>query len=1071
MSKLFFYYRNRCIFVLLIILFTVTICTSVFAADNEKRVLRVAFPQVEGLSWTEEDGSRHGMLVDYLNEIAKYTGWEYEYFDTTGQTMFDEFAAGAYDLMGGNYYFPELEKYYAYPDYNMGYAHATLIARWDDHSIHSYDLESLNGKTIGVYDRATENIRRLKEFLAINNIDCELRYLKYQEMLENGDFYPYLQSGEVDLLLGNFNEDTKKFRVVVSYDSQPYYIVTNPGNQEVLDGLNMALERILDANPNFAAECRAANFPEQMVSVQLEERDLQYIQQKGTVTVAVPEKFHPLCCARITEVYHAGIVPDVLEKISAFTGLKFSYVYTKNYMDAVQLVQQGEADVLGFFLGDEQNASDQGLALSASYVNLSNIVVRNKTSSYPDRDLTGAVLKGQELPGDIVAAQVREYDTITEALAAINRGEADFIYGLSARLEQDIQQYHFSNLVPVALVNDQNNISFALSRPVNPELLTVLNKAINSLTAEEKLSIQSQNIVSIGLNKFSLTEFVYANPILFITIVVLILMFVGTAALLAVRARIKASVIQSNLEKAEAASRAKGEFLSRMSHEIRTPMNGIIGMSVIAMQNLDDTEKVADCLKKVSLSSQHLLALINDVLDMSKIESGKVEIKHETFCFRHFLENLVNLYREQANEKGLRFEIILTEKIAEYLVGDSLRLNQILSNLISNALKFTPTGGSIQLKISKISEESETVWLRFAVIDTGCGIAQENFTKIFESFEQENSNVASKYGGTGLGLSIVKRFTELMGGTVHVTSVLNAGSTFFVELPFGKGKKQAEQVEKASFQNLKALVVDQDLQMQSYVISLLQDLQVQAEGADSDTQAVAKVEEAHNHGQAYDIYFIAWNMLQQNDLEPARCIYALTGGGKTSIVLITSHDPTQSEQVAAGIEVAAVLSTPLFASALAEVIVAVRQEDTSYDARSNHTLDYNFSGKHILLVEDNELNREIAAELIGVTGAIIETAEDGVCALEMFEKSQPGYYDLILMDIQMPRMDGYTATKCIRTLARSDAQTIPIFAMTANAFAEDAEQSKAAGMNAHISKPLDVKMLYEQLHAYLAQDS
>lgn len=914
---------------------------SVLARTSEKRVLRVAFPQVDGMSWTAEDGTHHGMLVDYLNEIAKYTGWEYEYIDTKGPAMLNEFVEGKYELMGGNYYIPALEKYYAYPNYNMGYSRSLLLARSDDRSIHSYDLESMNGKTIGVYENARENIRRLKEFMAINGLYCNIRYYKQEDMVGKIGLYPYLAKGEIDLLLNNVAHISDSVRVVVAYDSQPYYIVTNPGNKEVLDGLNMALERILDANPNFAAERYAVNFPDRLVNIQLSDRDLEYVNERKTITVAVPENWYPLYCKETPLKNHTGIMADVLDEIKSFTGLRFSYVYAKNYADAIRLIQQGDADILGFFLGDENDAAQLGLALSASYVSANNIIVRNKACSYPAPGLVGALVENQRLPSGISVEKIRFYPSIKEALFAVNNGEADFIYGLSSRMEQDILRYHFTNLAPVTLVNDQSTISFTLPIPVDPDLLTILNKAINNLSESERTVIRNRNLESIGVSEFSLTDFIYANPLQFMFIVMFVLSVLFTALLLAIGARMKATVIQGNLKRAEAANLAKSEFLSRMSHEIRTPMNGIVGMSTIAMQNIDNTDKIKDCLEKVIMSSKHLLALINDVLDMSKIESGKVELRHESFNFRAFLQDFENLYGEQAKSKGISYETVLASDLEVQIIGDSLRLNQVLSNLLSNALKFTPAKGIIKLRVSKTGEDQENVYLRFEVIDTGCGIAEENYDKIFESFEQENVDVTYKYGGTGLGLSIVKRFTQLMGGSIHVTSVQGSGSTFTVDLPFGKVKESGE---LARFSDING----------------------------------------------------------RDDL-----------------------------------------------------------------AKDCYVIDYDFKGKRILLVEDNELNREIAEELIGATGASVESAEDGVQAVEKFKESAEGYYDLILMDVQMPHMDGYEATRCIRALGRSDAQKVPIFAMTANAFAEDVQKSREAGMNAHISKPLDIRAVYKQMNRYL----
>ena len=703
----------------------------------------------------------------------------------------------------------------------------------------------------------------------------------------------------------------------------------------------MALERILDANPNFAAERYAVNFPDRLVNIQLSDRDLEYVNERKTITVAVPENWYPLYCKETPLKNHTGIMADVLDEIKSFTGLRFSYVYAKNYADAIRLIQQGDADILGFFLGDENDAAQLGLALSASYVSANNIIVRNKACSYPAPGLVGALVENQRLPSGISVEKIRFYPSIKEALFAVNNGEADFIYGLSSRMEQDILRYHFTNLAPVTLVNDQSTISFALPIPVDPDLLTILNKAINNLSESERTVIRNRNLESIGVSEFSLTDFIYANPLQFMFIVMFVLSVLFTALLLAIGARMKATVIQGNLKRAEAANLAKSEFLSRMSHEIRTPMNGIVGMSTIAMQNIDNTDKIKDCLEKVIMSSKHLLALINDVLDMSKIESGKVELRHESFNFRAFLQDFENLYGEQAKSKGISYETVLASDLEVQIIGDSLRLNQVLSNLLSNALKFTPAKGIIKLRVSKTGEDQENVYLRFEVIDTGCGIAEENYDKIFESFEQENVDVTYKYGGTGLGLSIVKRFTQLMGGSIHVTSVQGSGSTFTVDLPFGKVKESGE---LARFSDING----------------------------------------------------------RDDL-----------------------------------------------------------------AKDCYVIDYDFKGKRILLVGDNELNREIAEELIGATGASVESAEDGVQAVEKFKESAEGYYDLILMDVQMPHMDGYEATRCIRALGRSDAQKVPIFAMTANAFAEDVQKSREAGMNAHISKPLDIRAVYKQMNRYL----
>ena len=519
--------------------------------------------------------------------------------------------------------------------------------------------------------------------------------------------------------------------------------------------------------------------------------------------------------------------------------------------------------------------------------------------------------------------------------------------------------------------------------------------------------------------------------------------------------------LDAAMENADKANQAKGDFLARMSHEIRTPLNAIIGLVTLAIASIEDSAKVQDCLTKINFSSKHLLMLIDDILDMSQIESNKMKLQNEEFDIYQFINSFVVTIYSQAKAKNLEFKESITgfSEGSEYY-GDSLRMGQILLNLVSNAIKFTPEGGSVFLKVEKLVTKKNLDIVRFEVTDTGIGMSEEVQERIFAPFEQADSSIAAKFGGTGLGMSITKNLVMLMDGKIYVNSKENEGTTFTVDIPL---LKKDSETKIPDFENmgLNALVVDDEEEECRHAVRVLQEIKIQAEWVMHGAQALERVISHHRGNRDYDICLIDWKMHDIDGIEVTRRIRAEVGYD-VPIVMISAYDYMEIEEEARAAGVDGFLPKPLYRTAVYEEISRElkEREGRQIQGKAKQKL---LSGKKILLAEDNDINRDIAKELLELQGATVIACEDGKQALQAFQNSGIREYDAILLDIRMPVLDGYETAGRIRALNRKDAVIIPMIAVTAHAFSGDVTAALRAGMNAHVSKPLDIAELCDKL--------
>ena len=526
------------------------------------------------------------------------------------------------------------------------------------------------------------------------------------------------------------------------------------------------------------------------------------------------------------------------------------------------------------------------------------------------------------------------------------------------------------------------------------------------------------------------------------------------------------SQLKSALDTANQASIAKTAFLSSISHEIRTPMNAIIGLDSIALKEPNLSARTRSHLRKIGDSAKHLLNLINDILDMSRIESGRMILKNEEFSFGAMMEQINSMVSSQCAEKGLNYDCKILGKVDDYYIGDIMKLKQVLINILGNAIKFTPNGGNINFTVERIAQFSNKSTLRFVIKDTGIGMDEKYLPHIFDVFSQEDTTSANAYGGTGLGMPITKNIVEMMNGKISVKSQKNVGSEFTVNITLRNSEKISETKEEISINpgDLKVLIIDDDKIACEHAQLVLQEVGIFSDIAMSGAAALEMIKLKSARREAYDILLVDLKMPVQNGIEVARQIRKISGNESTIIILTAHHwDDVIEEAIEAGVD--KFMAKPLFASSiLSEFSHAIEQKRL---ALADEKPPADLTGKKILLAEDMFINAEIMKEILSMKEMQVDHGENGKITVELFEKSPLNYYDAVLMDIRMPVMDGLQATEKIRSLDREDAKKIPIIAITANAFDEDVQRSLQAGMNAHLSKPVDPDKLYQTLEEFI----
>ena len=527
----------------------------------------------------------------------------------------------------------------------------------------------------------------------------------------------------------------------------------------------------------------------------------------------------------------------------------------------------------------------------------------------------------------------------------------------------------------------------------------------------------------------------------------------------------QSKLLREALSEAEQANKAKTAFLSSMSHEIRTPMNAIIGLDNIALNDPETPEKTKEYLRKIGASADHLLYLINDILDMSRIESGRMTLKNEEFSFSELLQAVNTMFSGQAADKGLAYHCRINSEVDDYYIGDNMKLRQVLINILGNAVKFTPTGGSVSLQVERKAQYNGKSTLCFIITDTGIGISEEYLPRIFDAFSQEDSSTTNRYGSSGLGLAITKRIVEMMNGDIRVESEKGKGSVFVVTVTLtDSGRKGTDDTDDVRPADMSVLIVDDDPIACEHARLVLEKAGIASEVAASGPEAIEKVQLRHARMEPYNLILVDWKMPEMDGVETTRRIRSVIGN-ESAIIILTAYrwDDILDEAVQAGVD--SFIPKPLFAAAVMEEFKSALRRKGDLAAQRTHKAE--LAGRRILLAEDMQINAEIISMILQSRDMEIDLAENGRIAVEKYGGHEPGYYDAVLMDMRMPEMDGLEATRRIRAMDREDARLVPIIALTANAFDEDVQRSLQAGLNAHLSKPVQPEVLFETLESLI----
>ena len=1069
--------KSACVMLSLLLLLSAVLPVKAAAETASAKVVRVGSFE-DTFNYVNEKGARKGYGYELLETLSGYAGWQFEYVTCDWSDCFEKLKNGEIDIIGGISYTEDRTQEMLFSDEPMGVEKYYLYADLSRADISASDFKTLNGKKIGVL-MGTEPEVMLAEWEEKYGLKTE-----HVNISNNEDVKQKLANHEIDCFVSleeSFWAERGISTITRVGESGIYYAI-NKNRPDIKEELDDAMRALDEAVPFYTADLYKRYFSMDYTPI-LTGEEKAWLRKHGAIRMGFLASDSGVSTFDPATGEFTGVITDYIQFAADCLGnqeLEFQLVGYDSKEAELDALKSGEIDMI-FHCDQNPNLAEEYHFACTNTTWTSNLMAVTNKQHFNENNVNRIAVPQNKLSLKKYLAfyypqwEIVDCDTQEDAARLVKDGQADcFVTGISSENKYS-KKYSFYS---VPLVNPVR-FCFAVNSG-NRSLLSILNKTIKAMPVNMlagALAMYKSSARKVTLSDFIKDNFFKVMLISSIAVAVVlltILMLLQKARKAEAAARKAASdtqelnaKLQVAVEKAESANRAKSTFLSNMSHDIRTPMNAIIGFTTLALSNIDDTDRVKDYLGKTLASSNHLLSLINDVLDMSRIESGKIHLEEVEVNLSDVLHDLKTIVSGQIYAKQLELYMDAMDVTDEDVYCDKTRLNQILLNLLSNAIKFTPAGGTVSVRVRQLAGKVRGCGqYEFRIKDNGIGMSQEFAQKIFEPFERERTSTVSGIQGTGLGMAITKNIVDMMGGTIEVQTAQGKGTEFTVCVPM-RAQTEQRPVEKITeLEGLKALVVDDDFNTCDSVTKMLVKVGMRAEWTLSGKEAVLRARQSIEMSDVYHAYIIDWRLPDMNGIEVTRQIRSLHDD--TPIIILTAYDWSDIEVEAKAAGVTAFCAKPMFMSDLRETLMsALGQKPADAVQRLLPEKNADFKGKHILLVEDNELNREIAQEILREYGFLVDSAENGAVAVEKVSTAAPGSYDLVLMDVQMPIMDGYTATRKIRALDDPARAKLPILAMTANAFDEDRRNALESGMNGFLSKPIVIDDLVQELRKIL----